>query len=189
MLVYDLNLRGVEELYEPGGKTPDYGCLMLPLIDGRNMEARGTFVNITKRGTSRKRPEYRPEQNVWQAAGYLQERSGERAAYTWHAIGGPEAVYARDGHRYIYIRSSRSDCENPKALKGMSGSGVWEIPISSRPPDETIQIGTPLLRGVTFWQEDAGEGQVAFYAHELESIADDIVSKLEAGQSGPRRAL
>ena len=183
LLVRELSLRGVTEVYAPPRETPDYGCLMVPLIDGRAMEAWGTFVNLTKHGRSRKHSEYRLAHNAWVAAGYLQERSTETAAYHWHAIGAPEVVYQRDGQRYLYIRSMESDCGNPKRLNGMSGSGVWEIPIGSRLTDTTVEIGTPILRGVTFLQEIQSEdGNLAFYAHELEPIADDVVAKLDEGQ-------
>ena len=156
---------------------------MLPRIDGRAMEAWGTFVNLTKHGRSRKLSAYQLEHNAWVAAGYLRERSTETAAYHWHAIGAPEIVYQRNGQRYLYIRSMQSDCGNPKRLNGMSGSGVWEIPIGSRLTDATVEIGTPILRGISFLQElHPDDGNLAFYAHELEPIADDIAGKLDDGQ-------
>ena len=140
-------------------------------------------MNLTKYGISRQHLEYQLEHNAWLAAGYLQERSTETLAYHWHAIGGPEAVYERNGKRYLYIKSVHSNCENPRAVNGMSGSGVWEIPMSARLHEETVQIGTPILRGISFWQEaGADDGKFAFYAHELESIADDIVLRLDEGQ-------
>ena len=147
------------------------------------MEAWGTFVNITQHGMSRRHPEYQLEHNAWLAAGYLQERSTETAAYHWHAIGAPEKVYERNGKRYLYVKSVYEDCENPRAVKGMSGSGVWEIPLSSRLNDGTAEIGTPILRGISFWQESRSNGgTLAFYAHELETIADDIALRLDEGQ-------
>ena len=183
VLVRELSLRGVTEVYDPAREIPDYGCLMVPLIDGRAMEAWGTFVNLTKHGRSRKHSEYQLEHNAWVAAGYLQERSTETAAYHWNAIGAPEIVYQRDGQRYLYIRSVQSDCGNPRRLNGMSGSGVWEIPIGSRLTDATVEIGTPILRGVSFLQEiQPDDGNLAFYAHELEPIADDVAAKLDEGQ-------
>ena len=183
VLVRELPLRGVTEVYNPASETPDYGCLMVPWIDGRAMEAWGTFVNVTKHGRSRRLPEYKLEHNAWVAAGYLQERSTETAAYHWHTIGAPEIVYQRHGQRYLYIKSVDSDYGNPKALNGMSGSGVWEIPISSRLNSETVEVGTPILRGISFLQEiQTDDGNLAFYAHELETIADDIALRLDEGQ-------
>jgi len=185
VLIRKLSLRGVSEEYDPSNATPDYGCLMVPWIDGRAMEAWGTFMNLTTHGISRQQPDYQLEYNAWLAAGYLQERSTETFAYHWCAIGGPEAVYERDGKRYLYIKSIHSNYENPKAVKGMSGSGVWEIPVSAHQHEAAVQIGTPILRGISFWQEArADDGRFAFYAHELETIADDIVSRLDEGQVG-----
>lgn len=184
--VRDLPLCGVEENYDPKGRTPDYGCLKIPPTAARDMMASwGTFVNLTSGGPSRRQQQYRLERNAWVSGGYLAERSWERAAYHWHAIGGPEAVYERDGRRYLYIKvPGRLAAECPKGLGGMSGSGVWEIPIARRRSEEAMQIGAPILRGVTFWQrERSDDGSFGFYAHELESIADDVVRMLDGGSS------
>lgn len=179
--VRELPLRGVEEDHDSERHTPDYGCLMIPPTDARDMMAWGTFVNLTRHGPSRRQQHYWLERNAWVSGGYLQERSWARAAYHWHAIGGPEAVYERDGRRYLYIKiPSELAAECPERLGGMSGSGVWEIPISRRRGEETTQIGTPILRGVSFWQRGrSSDGGYGFYAHELETIADDVVSMLD----------
>lgn len=58
----------------------------------------------------------------------------------------------------------------------MSGCGVWEVPIGSKNRDTIINIGRPILRGISFRQEtDKG----AFYAHELESISDHVLEWLD----------
>ncbi|MCY3820877.1 MAG: hypothetical protein OXH52_16205 [Gammaproteobacteria bacterium] len=187
--VRELPLRGVVENYDSKQHLPDYGCLMLPPTDARDMMAWGTFVNLTRRGPSRRQQQYWLERNAWVSGGYLQERSWGRAAYHWHAIGGPEAVYERDGRRYLYIKiPSQLAAECPKRLGGMSGSGVWEIPISRRRGEEAVQIGTPILRGVTFWQGvRSDDGGFGFYAHELESIADHVGAMLDEGQPRDHR--
>ena len=70
----------------------------------------------------------------------------------------------------------------PKSIGGMSGSGVWEMPISGLKDHVAVSLGTPILRGIAFWQEKQKhqEDPLAFYAHELETIADDVVSWLDA---------
>ena len=183
-------LLGVQEEYDSVKHVPDYGCLRLAPHDGRDLEARATFINITPEGPSRKQPDYELECNAWVAAGYLAERSDLNAPRTKtlcciHGIGGPETLYERDGRRYFYILST-TGAENPRDLGGMSGSGVWEVPTSSEYADGPIHIGEPILRGITFYQDDDPEvgraGDVAFYAHELETIADDVARMLDEGQ-------
>ena len=182
LLARKLEVRGAVLAYDRKRNAPDFGCLKIPQLDGRDMVAWATPVNITPQGPSRKSPEYRLECNAWVAAGFLAERSQGRTVTCLHGIGGPEAVYERDGLRYFYIKTVTPDVRNPRALNGMSGCGVWELPTASL-PDDVSQIGDPVLRGISFWQDPPeASGELAFYAHELESIADDVVASLDEGQ-------
>ena len=87
-------------------------------------------------------------------------------------LGGQEALYERASRRYLYLKS-QSGTETPTKLSGMSGSGVWEIPVSSKKKGDTdIRVGRPILRGISFWQEmNTG----ALYAHDLATISDDVL--------------
>ena len=113
---------------------------------------------------------------MWAAAGYLEELANKGEAYTQHYLGMQEALYARDDRRYLYMKSETRADGTPLKLNGMSGSGVWEIPLAAKEKGSTdIEVGRPILRGVTFAQE---RGQAFFYAHELETIADQVISWL-----------
>ena len=149
------------------------------------MEAWGTFINITEDGPSRKQKDYDLNHNAWLAVGFLEEgRPYAASVFHWNAIGAPKAVYGRAGKRYLFIEAVHADEDLPKSLGGMSGSGVWEVPIAGlkgQNPNE-LQMGTPILRGIVFWQEERENTQdelLAFYAHELETIADDVVAWLD----------
>ena len=175
----------MHRMYVDGNRVPDYGCIAVPAVDAPAMEAWGTFVNITRDGPSLKQKDYELNHNAWLAVGFLEERRPYAASvFHWNSIGAPKAVYERAGKRYLFIEAQRADKNLPKSLGGMSGSGLWEVPIAGRKDQDadSLEIGTPILRGIVFWQE-AQEHQddlLAFYAHELETIADDVVSWLDA---------
>lgn len=138
------------------------------------MTAWGTFINLAEGKRTRNSGGYKLQYNVWVAAGYVAERSGMGDFYNMHFMGGQEALYERAGRRYLYIKSGR-DTEIPSQLGGMSGSGVWEIPVSSKGGTE-IMVDRPILRGVSFWQE---MGTGALYAHDLATIADDVLEMVD----------
>ena len=170
----------VKSAYRSTHKIPDYGCLVVPELGGREMAAWGTFINLTDGMRSRRIKSYEFEHNAWVAAGFLGERSTSTAAYHWHAIGGPEALYDRDGKRYFCIKDVSNDPGGPTKLNGMSGSGVWEIPVCQERGQKDMYTERPILRGISFLQESSRPGRwEAFYAHELETIADDILSMLD----------
>ena len=114
------------------------------------------------------------------AAGYLEEKSADEKIFAQYLFGTPEAVYERGDMRYLYVIDSLNEPGIPKRVNGMSGSGVWELPVSRRVGEEAIEIGTPILRGISFRQEyTASPEPLAFYAHDLKSIADEVVHWLD----------
>ena len=170
----------VKSAYRSTHKIPDYGCLVVPELGGREMAAWGTFINLTDGMRSRIIKSYELEQNAWVTTGFLGERSTSTAAYHWHAIGGPDALYERDGKRYFRIANVSNDPGGPTKLNGMSGSGVWEIPVCHEGGQKDIYTERPILRGISFLQESSQSHRwEAFYAHELETIADDILNMLD----------
>lgn len=170
----------VKTTYRSTREIPDYGCLVVPELGGREMAAWGTFINLTEGMRSRRIKSYEFEHNAWVAAGFLGERSTSTAAYHWHAIGGPEALYERNGKRYLRIIDVSNDPGGPSRLNGMSGSGVWEIPLWQKKGKKDIRTDRPILRGICFLQESSRTDRwEAFYAHELETIAEDVLGMLD----------
>ena len=117
-------------------------------------------------------------------AGYLEEKSTETAIFVQYLFGPPEAVYERGGMRYFYTVDKLSLPGIPKRINGMSGSGVWELPVSRRAGKKAMEIGAPILKGINFLQEYTMSSEpLAFYAHDLESIADEVVHWLDTHHS------
>ena len=186
--VRHLPTQEMKEVYTKDSPVPDYGCIVVPAVDAPSMRAWGTFINITRDGPSRKqRKDYDLNHNAWLAAGLLEERRPYPASvYQFNGIGAPEAVYERAGKRYLFIEAQQYAGQDdlPESMGGMSGSGLWEMPVLARQGQsaDEWEIGTPILRGIVFWQErpESDGAPLAFYAHELETIADDVVSWLDA---------
>ena len=170
----------VELAYSSGVAVPDYGCIVMPSVKGRDAAAWGTFVNITAKGVSRRTAPSRLEHGVWAAAGYVEERSGDKAFFSQYLIGGPEAVYERGGMRYFFVIDKNDEPGLPRSIGGMSGGGLWRLRASRQRDDGVHEIGIPTLAGIAFRQKyRAGIERLAFYAHDLESIADHVVTWLD----------
>lgn len=172
----------IEKGYTKNCPVPDYGCIVLPKVLGVGTEARLTFTNI-ENGPSVQDKDYELEHNVWVCAGFLEEKSAPGRVFVSYAFGSPRAVYARDRRHYLYLRAQELITDRPQRLNGMSGCGLWELPVRGRKeqPDDEHSIGRPLLRGIAFCQEKSGKGEpLSFYAHELLTISEDVVSWLAA---------
>ncbi|MCY4600960.1 MAG: hypothetical protein OXF27_13690 [Acidobacteria bacterium] len=173
-------LGGVKLRYSKDATVPDYGCIVMPTAKGRDAAAWGTFVNITEEGRCRRKPLARLEHGVWVAAGYVEEKSRAKAIFLQYLIGAPEAVYQRAGLRYFYVIDQNNEQGVPRSIAGMSGSGVWRLPVTRSRNEPTDEIGTPILAGVSFRQEYCTSDEpLAFYAHDLESIADEVLQWLD----------
>ena len=178
-----LNLIKCVGEYSSSDPIPDYGCMVIPDVDVGSIESWGTFINITKEGPSRQAGGYKLGYNSWMTAGFLEERSPHASVFHQHFLGSPHAVYARSGKRYLYSKAVCEDEDYPKSLGGMSGSGIWEIPVTRKDAenDDAEELGHPILRGIVFWQEKVKDPAelLGFYAHELESIAEEVLKILD----------
>lgn len=173
--------RGLQHMHvDP---VPDFGCVMLPDVDARTIATWATFVNITQDGPSLKQKNYELNRNAWVTVGFLEERTPYAGSvFHQNLVGSPEAVYERDGKRYLYVKAQPAIEGLPKSLGGMSGSGLWEIPVAVRRGDDTdLKVGTPILRGTVFRQEvqEHPDEPLGFYAHELHTIADSVAAWLD----------
>ena len=156
------------------------GVWVMPGAKGRDAAAWGTFVNITPDGPSRKAVFSRLEHDTWVAAGYLEEKSSEKAIFSQFLVGAPQALYEREGMRYFYVTDNVHQSAVPTRINGMSGSGVWRLPVGRKIGEETTEIATPILTGITFRQEHGRSSEpLAFYVHDLESIADRVLRWLD----------
>ena len=194
IFVHRLPVMELYSEYQDSTSFPDYGCIVVPEVDARNIKPWATFINITPEGPSRKQKDYDLNHNAWVAAGFLEERSLEPTdVYVWNAFGAPKTIYERDKKRYLFVKAIYCDKNLPEHLGGTSGSGGWEVPIAiqkDQSPDK-LHFGSPILRGVVFRQKEKPKDSsdpLAFYAHELETIADDVVSWLDEAWSSANRS-
>lgn len=78
----------------------------------------------------------------------------------------------RDGFDFIDLKMPCGEGDFPKDCRGMSGGGMWLVPLSIDPNSDTktIRHEAPLLAGVSFYQSEIENGERVITGHGYDSI-------------------
>lgn len=166
---------------------PDLAVVVLALQIAGAIAAKKVFFNLDTRKDRllNNPPELRD--GAWFAQGFLQERTvvGPDALeegltkyfYNFTGLGGPDTVLSEDGFDYFdYPVSPVDRVEAPASWGGMSGGGVWQVPLKTA--EGAVTHGSATLSGVMFYQYPTTETQCGIKAHGPRSIYDNAVSAL-----------
>lgn len=107
------------------------------------------------------------------------------AAYTY--VAKREEVNAFD---FMHLGVERSKLEGfTEHFGGMSGGGVWKIPLVTRQFDAglTIQLGDEVLAGVAFYQTAMRDGGCEIRCHAARSVYEKVYEVLSKWESQHRR--
>jgi hypothetical protein len=158
---------------------PDLGAVVLAPTIGGAIGAKKIFYNMAIR---REQALYKPpslDDGVWVANGFLAERTmaiqepdGRRVKgfYNFSAFGGPEVspkIGESDYFEYPVTLESREGA--PQSWGGMSGSGLWQVPLK-REHGSVVAACVPLLSGILFYQHPTTATTCGVRAHGRESI-------------------
>ena len=95
-------------------------------------------------------------------------------------IGGVEREYAEKGLDYIEAGIDHASGGGvPEHLGGVSGAGLWQVPISELKDGQT-KADDPILLGVAFWQSGVSQARSGIVCHGRRSIYGvlyDLVAK------------
>ncbi len=158
---------------------PDLGALILSPSIGSAIAAKKSFYNLTARRDMLLHSPPDLGDGVWFANGFLAERGavtrepdGSHATkwfYNFSAIGGPEPSPDVGSHDYFeFPVSHESRTEVPASWGGMSGGGLWQVPL--RRQDGTTLPGSLLLSGILFYQQPTTPTQCGVRAHGRKSL-------------------
>ena len=87
------------------------------------------------------------------------------AAQLFCGFGGVEIDDSVGGYDYLRMLAEYLPGPGvPKSIKGMSGGGLWQIPISIQ-PDKLITAKRYLLSGVIFWRSADANGKICAKSH------------------------
>jgi hypothetical protein len=142
---------------------PDLGAVLLaPSIAGA-IAAKKSFYNLELRRERLLTDPPDPSEGLWFLQGFADENTSVQPDpilagafvkyfYSLGAIGRPQSVEQIGEHDYLTIPvSPNAPSPVPKRFGGMSGCGIWQVPLV-RDKSGVIRYQTFLLSGVAFYQ-------------------------------------
>ena len=100
-------------------------------------------------------------------------------------FGGPEIMQEIDGYDYLDYPVSplarKTPPPLPRSWGGMSGSGLWQIPLKSEEDhfeEDNIEYDTPLLSGILFRQRKVS-GEMWITCHGRKSVYERALKVIQ----------
>lgn len=159
---------------------PDLGAVVFaPSIAGA-IAARKTFYNLELRREQLLTSPPDLHDGFWFVNGFVAEMTVEererdgfgllKGFYNLSGAGGPEGAIVVGEHDYFAFPVSYGDRSvAPKSFGGMSGGGLWQVPLT-RNAQGQIEHRKPLLSGMVFYQEVTAETSCAVKCHGRQSV-------------------
>jgi hypothetical protein len=159
---------------------PDLGAIVFAPSIASSIAAQKTFYNLQLRRNQMLSTPPDLHDGFWFVNGFIDEmtvkergRDGYeliKGFYNLSGAGGPEETTMVDEHDYFafpvsYDRQSWT----PKSFGGMSGGGLWQVPLM-RDAEGKIRHKTPLLSGIVFYQEVTTETSCNIKCHGRQSV-------------------
>ncbi len=192
-----IDTEGIKYLKIARGTTdsegPDIGAIVLPPSIAAALAAEKSFYNLTlHRDELLKKP---PERDigVWFAHRFVGEMTIEEAGSEgferlknfckFTGAGGPneDPVTVKDHDYYLFPVTEARRASSPKDYGGISGGGLWQIPIRKE-PDGAVRPLAPLLSGVVFYQQPVQQGTLALKCHGRKSVYSVAYDAITRGQ-------
>ena len=159
---------------------PDLGAVVLASTIAGTIAAKKTFYNLAMRRDQLLQTPPDLRDGLWFVNGFVDEMTVEEPETDRYSLikgfcnlsgaGVPEPPVSVGDHDYFafpvsYGRRSVA----PKSFEGMSGGGLWQVPIM-RDAQGNLRHKTPLLSGVVFYQEPTIENRCGVKCHGRMSI-------------------
>src|SRR5712664_1151447 len=171
---------------------PDLGAVILAPSIAAAIAAKKSFYNLDSRRDQQLNAPLDPRDGFWFTNGFIDEytvthpaedgRGLVKGFYNLSGAGGPEDREVRGGYDYHFFPVSYSERSiAPKRFNGMSGGGVWQVPLA-RDDDGTIRHKRPLLSGVVFYQEPTSETTCGVRCHGRASVYDAAYKAIQLTQ-------
>ena len=158
---------------------PDLGAVVLAPHLAGSVAAKKVFFNLdSKRNELLSEP---PDvrDGLWITQGFLEKRTAATEDsdggtttrfYNFSGVGGPDDPIDRGEYDYYeYPVTDEKRSETPASWGGMSGGGVWRVPLG-RKDGQVVPRHNPVLSGVLFYQHPTTSTECGVVAHGLRSI-------------------
>jgi hypothetical protein len=176
---------------------PDLGAVVLlaPSIAG-SIAAKKTFYNLEQQRDKLLRNPPDPNDGLWFVQGFPDEKTVVepdalrgygfvKKFYSFGGLGRPQTSLQIGEHDYFTIPISPvAQPPVPKRFGGMSGGGLWQVPLARDDSGELVHR-TPLLSGVAFYQEaitGAGSGLRCHGRRSVYGVAYDAIARTISGK-------
>jgi len=159
---------------------PDLGAVVLAPSIASAIAAKKTFYNLELRRDQLLHSPPDLHDGFWFVNGFIAEMTVEergregydliKGFYNLSGAGKPDGAVAVGNHDYLAFPVSYGGRSvTPKSFGGMSGGGLWQVPLT-RDPHGHIKHKTPLLSGVVFYQEVITESSCNIKCHGRQSV-------------------
>jgi hypothetical protein len=181
---YTIDIQGIAYVRIARGKResdgPDLGAVVLsPPIAAALRAKKSVYSLDAHRDQALLSPPYLRD-GFWLVNGFVDEKTIEeqgkdgytlvKGFYNLSGAGGPDKVTVVGNHDYYdFPVSYGGRSVAPKSFGGMSGGGLWQVPLKREPGGEIVHK-SPILSGVVFYQEPTTETQCGVKCHGRQSV-------------------
>ena len=159
---------------------PDLGAVVLAPSIASAIAAKKTFYNLDLHRDQMLHSPPDLHDGFWFVNGFVDEntvvepgRDGYglvKVFYNLSGAGGPEEpIVVGDYDYFAFPVSYRGRSVAPRSFGGMSGGGLWQVPLV-RDAQGQIKHKTPLLSGVVFYQEPTTDADCGVKCHGRRSV-------------------
>lgn len=175
---------------------PDLGAVVFTPSIASAIAARKTFYNLDLRRDQLLSTPPDLHDGFWFVNGFIAEKTIEekgrdgydliKGFYNLSGAGGPEEAIAVGEHDYFaFLVSYGGRSVAPKSFGGVSGGGLWQVPLM-RDPEGQLRHKKALLSGVVFYQEETAQTSCNVKCHGRQSVYRVAYEAIGRSRSAPR---
>ncbi|MFH1321184.1 MAG: hypothetical protein ABII90_11095 [Bacteroidota bacterium] len=180
---YDQNCLYIHKIAkgEDDSMGPDIGLIVLPQVDIGLLKAQKSFFNIDKRKERFSKSFLEKDRGFWFTCGFpgeweidlltSSEFSSIKGYKALFGVSGISKEYEASGYDYLEmtINYNTFNPELPVSFGGVSGSGVWQVPLIKSNNDK-IEPEEYVFSGVVFYQTQVEENNCLIRCHGRRTI-------------------
>ncbi|MEE9911823.1 MAG: hypothetical protein K4571_08870 [Deltaproteobacteria bacterium] len=181
---YTIDTQGITYVHIERGTHysdgPDLGAVVLSNSIASSIAAKKVFYNLSVQRDHILSSPPDIHDGFWFINGFVDEKTTEekdkdgydlvKGFFNLSGAGGPEDATVVGNHDYYVFPVSYSvRSVSPKSYGGMSGGGLWQVPLTRNVQGE-IEHTKPIYSGVVFYQQPATETYCGVKCHGRQSV-------------------
>lgn len=161
---------------------PDLALLEIPLARVGTIEARRSFLNLSKQKAELVDQPPKIEKGFWVVTGMVEVQSSVQrfqenktlmaSVHSQAFCGGIQQTHERQSYDYFDTGAELHLPGVPNSFGGVSGGGLWQADLSINKEGTVSWDGKRHLRGVAFWESPIADQRRAIRCHGPRSLYD-----------------